>query len=421
MKRIRLIFLILLFLSVSLIINGQKKSGDTAIPKDIAIELLKPAWESMSRPADSPMIFYLLKMKELSWQTVRELEYKLAWGDKVEEEGSQLIVDQELISSVWPGVLLELKNSGNESFIKNEYNSCLVTIPAKEGTISINNILIGDKSRESPAYFRFSLTPIDISLSDESIYTYLKLEYKDKPGNMASVETSAWFNSTETEPVALLKLYQEGDKENQHRYFALFIEARTLYPELLKETASILVMNDIKGINQIFSLEKENEPENQFAIYAGSNGGGIEFNRSYGGEKIKLSLFSIDGTPGYQLLFDKNFSVSDELFASVQVQKKTEPHFMLGLKDNINYTSDFKWQLSFYPLVIALDVNRRLQPVTEILLSYEGEVFAISYQGIHHNEEISNIIKINYEFTPVIGLSVIWKKEACYLGLLYNK
>ena len=72
-------------------------------------------------------------------------------------------------------------------------------------------------------------------------------------------------------------------------------------------------------------------------------------------------------------------------------------------------------------LVIALDDNRRLQPVTEILLSYEGEVFAISYQGIHHNEEISNIIKINYEFTPVIGLSVIWKKEACYLGLLYNK
>ena len=50
MKRIRLIFLILLFLSVSLIINGQKKSGDTAIPKDIAIELLKPAWESMSAP-----------------------------------------------------------------------------------------------------------------------------------------------------------------------------------------------------------------------------------------------------------------------------------------------------------------------------------------------------------------------------------
>ena len=30
-------------------------------------------------------------------------------------------------------------------------------------------------------------------------------------------------------------------------------------------------------------------------------------------------------------------------------KKKTEPHFMLGLKDNINYTSDFKWQLSFYP------------------------------------------------------------------------
>ena len=85
MKRIRLIFLILLFLSVSLIINGQKKSGDTAIPKDIAIELLKPAWESMSRPADSPMIFYLLKMKELSWQTVRS--WNINWpGDKVEEE-----------------------------------------------------------------------------------------------------------------------------------------------------------------------------------------------------------------------------------------------------------------------------------------------------------------------------------------------
>lgn len=94
---------------------------------------------------------------------------------------------------------------------------------------------------------------------------------------------------------------------------------------------------------------------------------------------------------------------------------------MLGLRDSINCSADFKWQLSFYPLVYDLNDFNRQEPVTEIQLSYEKKAFGISYIGSHWNSEITNTIKIDYELTPLIDLSLVWQEEDYYLGLIYNK
>ena len=421
MKRIRLIFLLVLFLTGSLIFKGEVMAEEIAISKEAAIELLKPVWEIESYPVDSPMVLYLLKMEELSWQIVQELEFKLAREAEPETGGWQLLADQQVIRSIWPGLLLELGNKEEKRLIKNEYDSWLITVPHKEGIISINNILINDRKRETPAYFRISLTPMDLSSSDERIYTDLKLEYKDESGTRASVETAVWLSRTGTEPVAFIKLYQEGKGEEHYRYFALFIEARRLFPGIDKETSSILVMNNIRGLNQLFSLDKSSEIENQFAFYMGSRGGIIELERARGMERVNLSLLDIDDTPGYQLRFDKGFTTSTELLASVLVQKKKEAYLMLGLIDSMNYSANLKCQVSFYPLVITLDDYEGQQPLTEVLFSYTKGVFTLSYQGSCWNEEISSTLKVNYVFTPGLGLSVAWKEEAWYLGLLYNR
>ena len=71
--------------------------------------------------------------------------------------------------------------------------------------------------------------------------------------------------------------------------------------------------------------------------------------------------------------------------------------------------------------MITLDDYEGQQPLTEVLFSYTKGVFTLSYQGSCWNEEISNTLKVNYVFTPGLGLSVAWKEEAWYLGLLYNR
>ena len=360
-------------------------------------------------------------MEELSWKTINELEYILSWEDNVEEEEWQLFADQEVISSIWSDLQLDLVNFQEGRQVRNDYSSWLITVPNKEGIIRVNNTLLNDKNRESPAYFSILLKPLELTISEEKILTAVELEYKNKSGNVASVETEVWLAGKSTEPVFILKQLQEGKKENQYRYFALFIEARSLYPEMLRGTAPILVMNNIKGINQLFSLDKLIESKSQIAFYLGNTGGGVEYKRDTGGEKLKLALFSNDGTLNYQAVFDKSFNEKNELLGSVLIEKKAEPYLMLGLRDSINCSADFKWQLSFYPLVYDLNDFNRQEPVTEIQLSYEKKAFGISYIGSHWNSEITNTIKIDYELTPLIDLSLVWQEEDYYLGLIYNK
>jgi hypothetical protein len=414
MKKTRLI-LVFLFLAFFML------PGEISLTKEAAIELLEPGWEYRKYTVESPMVFYLLKMEELSWKTINELEYILSWEDNVEEEEWQLFADQEVISSIWSDLQLDLVNFQEGRQVRNDYSSWLITVPNKEGIIRVNNTLLNDKNRESPAYFSILLKPLELTISEEKILTAVELEYKNKSGNVASVETEVWLAGKSTEPVFILKQLQEGKKENQYRYFALFIEARSLYPEMLRGTAPILVMNNIKGINQLFSLDKLIESKSQIAFYLGNTGGGVEYKRDTGGEKLKLALFSNDGTLNYQAVFDKSFNEKNELLGSVLIEKKAEPYLMLGLRDSINCSADFKWQLSFYPLVYDLNDFNRQEPVTEIQLSYEKKAFGISYIGSHWNSEITNTIKIDYELTPLINLSLVWQEEDYYLGLIYNK
>lgn len=92
-------------------------------------------------------------MEELSWKTINELEYILSWEDNVEEEEWQLFADQEVISSIWSDLQLDLVNFQEGRQVRNDYSSWLITVPNKEGIIRVNNTLLNDKNRESPAYF----------------------------------------------------------------------------------------------------------------------------------------------------------------------------------------------------------------------------------------------------------------------------
>lgn len=424
MKKIKVAFLLIIFIFASNIIRAEDPWA-----KEDAIKLLEPDWEYKNYQIERPMIFYFLNIRELNHNIAGELELKLSYEESGEDNEWQLIGDKDFIKSIWSINLIEIESFFTERKINNDYRSWLVTMSDKEGIIYINNTFIKKECTEAVNYFRIITKPLQISFNDGKILTALRFEYKDNFGNLANVETNTWIAEESNEPIVFLKQRIKGENGDKYKYFALFMEARYLYPEMIDGKERILILNNIKGFNQLFKTDVINESRNELAFYFNGNDPGIEFLRESRGKRFDVSLFNIIDEIDYRIGFSKEIYRGKDLHISALIKNNiitdSDPYLFLGFNDNIRYSDNYQWELSFYPIVFSLDDFKGYSRGAEILLAYNKEGFEIRYKGTYWNEDFENRFQINYELSPTIAVSTLWKQigdeENYYLGFLYKK
>ncbi|NLM96409.1 MAG: hypothetical protein GX175_02110 [Halanaerobiaceae bacterium] len=376
--------------------------------KENAVKLLQEGWEDINTGISREMVLYYIDIEEMDLKAVMELESRLSLQQDPEKEGAWLITGDILTEICW--------NSKNTV-----YHSWILAIPGKKAEIGLKTTLITAGDTDLSDYIRIVIEPLKIY--GKEIYSYLTLEYKVGSGTVSRMETGLWTGKRSEKPVVLLRKRSDQGQKEEYRYFALYLNSQYIKGNFLKQQEKIMVINNINGINDIFTPEKSGKSILEWGGYIGADGGGFEFIRESGGNILESTIFINSGKADFQLGFHKKLMRKGGPDGVISLNNNKLPYVMCGISDRLDYINGLSCQLIYYPVIFSPADTK--SSTVELRIGYEKEYFKLGYRTIYRGGEFENRLKLNYSLTKGIALSTIWEErnheEYYYLGIIVRK